>query len=95
MWRERNHEHPNYARIDYVWYRHHERFVVRAEREGLACQACGGRGGEVDVIDPEIGGPWEPCGWCEGTGFVTRWLRGLWLRAMQKEKRNVPNQRRR
>ena len=86
MWVERNREHPNYRRMDYVWAQHHQRFREYVERHGLPCQSCNGRGGWVDVI-LEGKGPWEPCGWCEGTGLVTRWLRGLYLRTMREEKR--------
>jgi len=75
-WRERNAEHPNYRRIDYVWRVHHERFKRFVKQHGLICQSCGGGGGEVDVILDDGTGPWEECGWCEGTGKVTRWIRG-------------------
>jgi hypothetical protein len=46
----------------------------------LACQECRGEGGWREIIDPEIGGPWYPCEWCEGSGFVSPDLRGRWLR---------------
>jgi len=85
MWRERNREHPNYRRLDYVYGQHHARYTRYVEAHGLPCQACGTAGGWVDVIC-ELGGPWEPCGWCEGTGRVTRWLRGLYLRTMKAER---------
>ena len=86
MWVERNSEHPNYARISYVFRQHHERFRRHVEAKGLPCQACHAAGGETEVIcDGQ--GPWYPCGWCEGTGMVTRWLRGLYLRTMREEKR--------
>lgn len=74
----------DYARLDYHWQQHHARFAARVERDGLLCQECGGAGGEVDVILDDGTGPWEPCGYCEGTGRVTRWLRGLWLRHRQQ-----------
>lgn len=86
MWRERNHERPNYRRMDYVSSQHHQRYKRYVEAHGLWCQACGGAGGEVDVILDDGTGPWESCGWCEGTGKVTRWLRGLYLRVMKAEK---------
>ena len=35
------------------------------------CPACNGRGGYVDVIC-EGRGPFEPCGFCKGTGELTR-----------------------
>ena len=59
---------------------HHFRFKRRAEKEGLLCQECGGMGGATEPILDDGSGPWEQCGWCEGTGFVTRWRRGEWLR---------------
>lgn len=87
MWIERNVEHPNYRRIDYVYRQHHARFARYVDAHGLVCQDCGGRGGERDVILDDGTGPWESCGWCEGTGRVTRWLRALWLRCKHEEKR--------
>src|SRR5207247_7219493 len=73
----------DYARLSYRQIRHHKRYVRRIESmpKKLICQECGGRGGEIDVVIPESGqGPWVSCGWCEGVGFVTPWLRGRWLR---------------
>ena len=84
MWKERNNEHPNYARISYVWQQHHRRFVSYVERFGLPCQDCGGRGGYVEVIIDGTG-PFYECGWCLGTGKTTRWLRGLWLKFKRDE----------
>ena len=86
-WRERNVEHPNYRRMDYAYRQHHERFRRYVEAHGLVCQDCGGAGGEVDVLFDGMG-PWDPCGWCEGTGKVTRWLRGRYLRMKRDEKRD-------
>lgn len=83
-WIERNREHPNYARIHYVYRQHHARYRRYIEAHGLPCQACGGRG--CDGYDSDYG-PAEPCGWCETTGKVTRWIRGQWLRCMRDEKR--------
>ena len=86
MWHERDHEHPDYARMDYVHDQHHRRFRAYVETHGLPCQACGGRGyhgSYYSYYDPP-----EPCGWCESTGKVTRWLRGLWLRCLREEKRS-------
>ena len=70
----------NWAKRDDWQKRHHARYEKRVELEGLLCQECSGAGGEVDVILEDGTGPWEPCDWCEGTGYVTRWLRGQWLR---------------
>jgi hypothetical protein len=90
MWQERNQEHPNYARMDYVYQQHHARFKRYVEAHGLTCQACGGRGGDYYTPYSE---PPEPCGWCETTGLVTRWLRGLWLSEMRREKQARPKRR--
>ena len=76
----------DYARLDYRNRQHRARFKRRVEADGLPCQDCGGAGGYTETIDPWLGGPWVPCGWCEGTGLVTRWLRGLYLRVMKAEK---------
>lgn len=76
-------ERVDYARIDWIWRSHHARYVrrVNAMPRKLVCQDCGGAGGEVINIGlPDGTGPVESCGWCEGTGYVTPWLRGFWLR---------------
>jgi len=70
----------DYPRLDYYRRRHRERFAALVEKEGLLCQECGGAGEYHEIISSELGGPWYDCGWCEGTGKVTRWLRGQWLR---------------
>lgn len=70
----------DYARLDYKRRAHHVRFVARVEREGLPCQECRGRGGWWEPVLDDGTGPWCDCGWCQGTGKVTRWLRGVWLR---------------
>jgi DnaJ-class molecular chaperone len=68
----------NYARRAFEYQRHHERFARRVDGK-LICQECKGHGGEINVV--YMGqGPWEECGWCEGTGHVTPWIRGAWLR---------------
>ena len=89
MWRERNFDHPNYARIDYVARQHRIRFTRYVETHGLPCQECRGRGGERDVILDDGTGPWEECGFCLGTGLTSRWLRGVWLRWKRDEKRKA------
>ena len=86
MWVERNQEHPNYARMHYVWNQHAARFRRYVEAYGLPCQECRGRGGYEEVI-LEGRGPWYDCGFCYGTGQTTRWLKGVWLRMMREEKR--------
>lgn len=74
----------DYARLSYVYQQHHARYRRYVEIHGLTCQACGGRGGDHYTSYSE---PPEPCGWCETTGKVTRWLRGMWLRCLREEKR--------
>jgi len=51
-----------------------------AEERQFICQDCGGMGGEVDVILDDGTGPFEECGWCQGTGRVDAKTRGEWLR---------------
>ena len=80
MWTERNSEHPDYARIHYVYLQHHARYSRYVDAHGLVCQACGGMGEEDSNAYTE---PPEPCGWCETTGRVTRWLRGRSLPQMR------------
>jgi hypothetical protein len=83
MWHERNREHPNYARMYYVYRQHHARYKRYVEAHGLVCQECGGMGGDYYTPYSE---PPESCDWCEATGLVTRWMRGLWLSTMRREK---------
>ncbi|MPZ20108.1 MAG: hypothetical protein GEV06_19655 [Luteitalea sp.] len=84
-WRDHINDVPDYARLSYERQAHHRRFVAYVEAHGLLCQSCSGAGGERYVLLDDGTGPWEPCGWCEGTGKVTRWLRGLWLRTLRDE----------
>lgn len=72
----------DYARRSYQVQQHHERFrrYVEAMPRKLICQECGGGGGETVAVLDYGQGPFEECGFCEGTGLVTPWLRGLWLR---------------
>jgi DnaJ-class molecular chaperone len=80
---------PNYAKLTYKWQQHHNRYRRFIQEHGYTCQDCGGAGGETIVISYELGGPWEECGWCEGTGRVTRWTRGIWLRWKKEEKKHA------
>lgn len=79
--------HAFYTRADHYRARRLVRFRKYVEEHGLHCQECEGSGRLVDdVIDGmEIT---SVCGWCEETGLVTRWARGLWLRC-QKEGTHV------
>ena len=86
----------DYPRWRYAMNQHHARYVRYVTAHGLPCQACSGRGGERYVILDDGTGPWEPCGWCEGTGMVTRRTRGAWLRwmAVERKERLARNARR-
>lgn len=77
----------DYAKLYHRRSRHHARFARYVEQHGVSCQACRGRGGHVEPVLDFGEGPWEECGWCEGTGKVTRWVRGLWLRYRKNETR--------
>lgn len=79
----------HWQRRAYVYNQHHVRFEanVTTRKPNLVCQDCRGRGGETYIIAPEIGGPWEECNWCEGTGCVTPHQRGIWLRMKRAQKR--------
>lgn len=70
-------------------HRHHLRYkaYVKTKGNGFTCQECGGSGGEIEPVTDEGQGPWYDCGFCEGTGLVTRWMRGQWLRWKAEEKR--------
>lgn len=74
----------DYKRLDYQYRQHHARYARRAKADGLICQECGGRG--YDGSYSSYSEPPEPCGWCETTGYVTRWMRGLWLRCQKQWK---------
>jgi hypothetical protein len=68
--------------------RHHVRYkaYVAIKGNGFTCQECGGAGGETEPVLDDGSGPWYGCGFCEGTGLVTRWMRGQWLRWKAIEK---------
>lgn len=70
----------DYPRVD--WYRrqHHSRYVrrVRETDDSLNCEVCDGEGGEVETV-PDGPGSQLECGWCEGTGRMTRRIRWRWL----------------
>ena len=69
----------DYARIAWKLRHNHFRYKKYVEQNGFPCQDCGGVGGETIPILDFGQGPWEECGWCQGTGLVTRWIRGQWL----------------
>ena len=77
----------NYSREGWERLQHflrYERFVLS---RNLSCMQCRGRGGETIPILDYGQGPWEACGWCEGTGLMTPHARGLWLSLKRQEKR--------
>lgn len=75
----------DYARSSYQYRQHHKRFQRFVEIHGLACQDCRGMGGEVIPVLDYGQGPFEECGWCEGTGLISPHDRGLWLRCKREE----------
>lgn len=77
----------DYAKASYRYRAHHLRFESRIANSRLVCQECGGAGGRTDPILDYGEGPWDECGFCEGTGKVTPYLRGLWLRYKQAERK--------
>ena len=79
----------DYAKASWRYRQHHMRFKARveAQRPRLYCQECGGSGGETVPLCDDGSGPFEDCGFCEGTGLTTPWERGWWLRWKREEKR--------
>ena len=79
----------NYAHIYWHNQQHHKRYLrfVESMPRKLVCQECRGWGGETEVVLDDGSGPWLECGFCEGTGLVTPWMRGFWLRWKAEEKR--------
>lgn len=71
-----------YKKWQYYYNFHHQRFKNRIEqmKKKLVCQECRGEGGYKEIILDDSSGPWFECGWCEGIGYVTPWIRGQWLR---------------
>ena len=78
----------NYAKLQYRYWQHFERYRRRVEamQPKLICQECGGSGGGVEPVLDDGTGPFEACGLCEGTGYLTPHRRGLWLRWKREEK---------
>ena len=82
--KEKEYDYPRWA---HEIRQHHARYSSYVDAHGITCQECGGSGGEIIPVLDYGQGPWENCGWCEGTGLVTRWLRGQWLRYKRSEKK--------
>jgi hypothetical protein len=80
-----------FVKLDWQQYQHHQRLkrYIEAMPRKLMCQACGGAGQvEDDCINLgfyEVYHIYSNCGWCEGIGYVTPWVRGLWLRYKRTE----------
>ena len=75
----------NYEKLNWKFLHHLQRYKKYIKKNGLICQECGGSGELLyDRIDWH--NLYEICGWCEGTGKVTRWIRGVWLRMKKEEK---------
>ncbi len=75
----------DYAQLNYRYWRHHLRFQSFVAKHKLRCQECGGAGGAIEPVLDFGEGPFEQCGWCEGTGWMTPPGRGLWL-GLKREK---------
>lgn len=83
----------NYHKLDWKYKQHLDRYKSYVNKHGLICQECGGCGEEIDDsidfgndVQPIIFHIYQPCGWCEGIGKVTKKVRGLWLRCKKEEK---------
>jgi hypothetical protein len=54
--------------------------IIVAPPKLYPCQECKGYGGHIEVVLQETGqGPWEDCGWCNGTGKVDGSTKARWL----------------
>jgi len=78
----------DYKKLYWHLNNHHQRYknYINTMKKKLTCQDCRGEGGYKEVILDDGSGPWFECGWCEGTGLVTPWLRGQWLKYKRMEK---------
>jgi len=56
----------------------------------VQCAGCHGQGGAVDRVD-WWGGPFEPCGYCQGTGQTTRQM-NCWIMRWKKNPAYNPSQ---
>jgi len=78
----------DYPRLDYRWRSQQERFARYVERTGLTCSDCHGEG-KVVVDRIDYYAIYESCGWCRGTGKMTRHDRGVWLNLKKQEKQCI------
>ena len=72
--------------VVFHWVQLAARAGVPDDRVRGATEVCGGEGGEVDPVLDDGTGPWLECGWCEGTGRMTRRILWRWL-LVQRSKR--------
>lgn len=76
----------NYAKFTYQTTASYQRYKRRVEAmpRKLYCQECRGSGElfEDRIDEYTLTGP---CGWCQGTGLLTPWLRGQWLKGKRNE----------
>jgi DnaJ-class molecular chaperone len=80
----------NSPKANYKRQEHHRRYKQFTENltNKLLCQDCGGSGEWMEVEIPEEGsGLTWTCGWCEGTGLMSPYIRGFWLSCKKREKR--------
>jgi hypothetical protein len=81
----------NYVKLTYKISHSYKRYKRYVKKHGLICQDCGGTGEYIEEYLPysEWTVPYyKECGWCQGTGKVTKWIRGKWLRMKKEEKRS-------
>ena len=57
----------------------------------VQCQGCHGSGGEIEVVLEDGSGPFEPCGYCRGTGRTTR-VMNMWIARWRKNPRQAPSE---
>ena len=78
---------PNYTKMDYAYTQHVRRYRRRVEAQPrkIVCQECRGCG---ELFEDRILGHdlTITCGVCCGTGLLTPWMRGQWLKWKRQEK---------
>ena len=78
----------NYTKFFYNQHRHHERYknFINSMNKKLVYQECGGMGNYIEPVLDYGEGPTFSCGFCEGTGYLTPYMRGQWLKWKKAEK---------
>ena len=54
-----------------------------ARTDIVQCQKCHGDGGHKEVVLDDGSGPWEDCGYCNGTGKTTKMMNAWIMRWSQ------------